>query len=65
MGHPCVLCPKKNGMTVVTNEDNEMILNYTMTGWRIYVDYWKINDATTKDYYPILFIDLLLDKFLG
>ena len=31
--------PKKGGMTVVTNEENEIIPTRTVTGWRVCIDY--------------------------
>jgi len=31
--------PKKGGMTVVTNEKNELILQRTVTGWWMCIDY--------------------------
>ncbi|XP_060210537.1 uncharacterized protein LOC132637474 [Lycium barbarum] len=51
-------------MTVVTNDKNELIPTRTITGWRIYMDYHKLNEATRKDHYPIPFIDQMLDKVL-
>ncbi|GJS58744.1 reverse transcriptase domain-containing protein [Tanacetum coccineum] len=32
---PVHCVPKKGGMTVVTNEDNELVLTRTVTGWRV------------------------------
>ncbi|GJV46289.1 reverse transcriptase domain-containing protein [Tanacetum coccineum] len=32
--------PKKGCMTVVTNEDNELIPIRLVTGWRVCIDYW-------------------------
>nr|XP_016486276.1 PREDICTED: uncharacterized protein LOC107806605 [Nicotiana tabacum] len=49
--------PKKGGMTVVKNEDNELIPTRTVTGWRICIDYQRLNDATRKDHFPLPFID--------
>ena len=33
--------------------------------WRIYVDYWELNKATLKDYFPLPFIDQVLDTLAG
>ncbi|MGI4673452.1 hypothetical protein ACR2XN_28715 [Klebsiella pneumoniae] len=41
--------PKKGGLTVIKNEDNELIPTRTVTGWRICIDYRKLNKATRKD----------------
>jgi hypothetical protein len=54
----CVL--KKGGLTVVKNEKNELILQRTMTGWRMSIDYRKLNKATKKDHFPLPFIDEML-----
>ncbi|KAL4302470.1 hypothetical protein GQ457_10G014000 [Hibiscus cannabinus] len=59
----CVL--KKGGMTVVTNEANELLPTRTVTGWRICMDYRKLNKATKKDHFPLPFIDQMLDRLAG
>ena len=43
--------PNKGGFTVIINEKNELILTRTMTGWRVCIDYKKLNTATRKDHY--------------
>ncbi|GJY06642.1 reverse transcriptase domain-containing protein [Tanacetum coccineum] len=43
---PIHCVPKKGGMTVVENEDNELIPTRLVTGWRVCIDYRKLNDAT-------------------
>ncbi|GKE67199.1 hypothetical protein Tco_1521360 [Tanacetum coccineum] len=43
---PIHVVPKKEGMTVVLNDDNELIPSRTVTGWRVCIDYRKLNDAT-------------------
>nr|GEV20069.1 reverse transcriptase domain-containing protein [Tanacetum cinerariifolium] len=54
--------PKKGVMTVVENEDNELIPTRLVTGWRVCIDYQKLNDATRKDHFPLLFIDQMLER---
>ena len=54
--------PKKGGFTVIRNEKNELIPTRTMTGWRVCIDYKKINTAVRKDHYPLPFIDKMLDR---
>ena len=43
---PIQVVPKKGGMTVVKNENNELIPTRTVTNWRVCIDYRKHNDAT-------------------
>nr|GEU73295.1 reverse transcriptase domain-containing protein [Tanacetum cinerariifolium] len=49
--------PKKGGFTIVENEDNELIPTRLVTGWRVYIDYRKLNEATRKDHFPLPFMD--------
>ncbi|XP_055803279.1 uncharacterized protein LOC129872337 [Solanum dulcamara] len=56
---------EKGGMTVITNDKNELIPTKMITGWPICMDYRNLNDATRKDNYPVPFIDMMLDRFLG
>jgi hypothetical protein len=49
---PVHYVPKKGGLTVVKNEKNELIPQRTMTGWRMCIDYRKLNKATKKDHFP-------------
>ncbi|KAD6796163.1 hypothetical protein E3N88_07059 [Mikania micrantha] len=57
--------PKKGGMKVITNEKNELIPSHTVTGWRVCIDYRKLNDATWKDHFPLPFIDQMLERLAG
>ncbi|GJY89075.1 reverse transcriptase domain-containing protein [Tanacetum coccineum] len=59
---PVHCVPKKGGMTVVENEDNELIPTRLVTGWRVCIDYQKLNDVTRKDHFPLPFMDQMLER---
>src|SRR4051812_6554952 len=47
---PVHVVPKKGGVTVIKNEKGETIAQRTQTGWRMCIDYRKLNKATRKDH---------------
>ncbi|GJT63677.1 reverse transcriptase domain-containing protein [Tanacetum coccineum] len=59
---PVHCVPKKGGMTVVENEDKELIPTWLVTGWRVCIDYRKFNDSTRKDHFPLPFMDQMLER---
>ena len=50
------MVPKKGGFIVIKNEKNELIPTRTVRGWRVCIDYRKLNTATRKDI--ILYLSL-------
>ena len=54
--------PKKGGITVVPNEENELVAQRTITGYRVCIDFRKLNKATRKDHYHLPFIDQMLER---
>ena len=62
---PVHVVPKKGGFTVIRNEKNELIPTRTVTGWRVCIDYRKLNTPTRKDHFPLPFIDQMLDRLVG
>ena len=54
---PVQCVPKKGGIMVVTNDKNELIPTRVVSGWRVCMDYMRLNKATRKDHFPLPFID--------
>nr|GEY67144.1 hypothetical protein [Tanacetum cinerariifolium] len=55
----------EGGFTVVENKDNELIPNRMVMGWRVCIDYRKLNEATRKDHFPLPFMDQMLESCLS
>ena len=55
--NPIRVVPKKGGITVVKNDNNELISTRTTRGWRVCMDYKKLNKKTRKDHFPLPFLD--------
>nr|GFB43695.1 reverse transcriptase domain-containing protein [Tanacetum cinerariifolium] len=62
---PVHCAPKKGGITVVKNDDNDLIPTRLVTGWRVFIDYRKLNEATQKDHFPLPFMDQMLERLVG
>ncbi|GJU03517.1 hypothetical protein Tco_1113855 [Tanacetum coccineum] len=62
---PVHCVPKKGGITIIENDDNELIPTRLITGWRVCIDYLKLNDATRKDHFPLPFMDQMLERLTG
>ncbi|KAM1548542.1 hypothetical protein PS2_009579 [Malus domestica] len=62
---PVQVVPKKSGVTVVKNEDNELVPTQIQTGWRVCIDYQKLNATTRKYHFPLPFIDQMLERLAG
>nr|GEZ51299.1 reverse transcriptase domain-containing protein [Tanacetum cinerariifolium] len=59
---PIHCVPKKGGMTVIKNDENELVPTRLVTGWRVCLDYRKLNEATRKDHFPLPFMDQMLER---
>ena len=59
---PVHCVPNKGGITVVPNDKNELIPQRIVTGYRMVIDFRKLNKATRKVHYPLPFIDEMLER---
>ena len=65
MVSPIQVVPKKSGVTVVANENNELIPTRVTFGWRVCIDYRKLNAGSRNDPFPLLFVDQMLERVTG
>lgn len=56
------LIAKKGGMTIIKDEKGEEISTLTVTGWRMCIDYRRLNKNTKKDHFPLPFMDQLIER---
>ena len=47
------------------NEKGEEVPTRFTTGWRVCIDYRRLNDVTRKDHFPLPFMDQLLERIYG
>jgi hypothetical protein len=59
---PVQIVPKKSEITVVKNKDDELVPTRITTGWRVCIDYRRLNMAIRKDHFPLPFIDQMLKR---
>ncbi|CAN6586212.1 unnamed protein product [Malus baccata var. baccata] len=59
---PVQVVPKKSGVTVVKNAEDELVPTRIQTGWRVCIDYRKLNNTTRNDHFPLPFIDQMLER---
>nr|GEZ84380.1 hypothetical protein [Tanacetum cinerariifolium] len=50
---------------VIKNEENELVPTHLVTGWRVCIDYRKLNEATRKYHFLIPFMDQMLERLAG
>ena len=62
---PTQVIPKKSGITIVKNANDELIPTRLVTGWRMCIDYRKLNFVTRKDHFPLPFIDQIFERVAG
>jgi hypothetical protein len=57
--------PKKAGMTVIKNKDNDLVSTQLQSRWRMCIDYRKLNSVTRKDHFSLPFIDQMVERMAG
>ena len=62
---PTQVVPKKSGITVMKNDEAELIPTRLTTGWRVCIDFRKLNAVTKKDHFPLPFLDQVLERVAG
>ncbi|CAN6567516.1 unnamed protein product [Malus baccata var. baccata] len=62
---PVQVVPKKSRVTVVKNAEDELVPTRIQTGWRVCIDYRKLNNTTRNDHFPLPFIDQMLERLAG
>jgi hypothetical protein len=59
---PVHCVPKKGGIIVVPNENNKLIPQRVVVGYRMCIDFRKVNKVTKKYHYPLPFIDQMFER---
>ena len=54
---PVQVVPKKTRITVVKNQNDELVPTRIQNGRRVCINYRKLNVVTRKDHFPLPFID--------
>ncbi|KAL0289751.1 UNVERIFIED_CONTAM: hypothetical protein Scaly_2694100 [Sesamum calycinum] len=62
---PTQVVPKKTGITILENSAGNLVPTRVQNGWRVCIDYRKLNAATRKDHFPFPFIDQMLERLAG
>ena len=62
---PTQVVPKKSGIIVVQNDKGEDVSTCFTSGWRVCIDYRKLNALTRNDHFPLPFIDQVLERVSG
>ena len=62
---PVQVMLKNSGVTVVANENNELVPTRVQTGWRVCIDHRKLNSMTRKDHFSLPFINQMLEHLAG
>nr|GEZ49068.1 DNA-directed DNA polymerase [Tanacetum cinerariifolium] len=64
-GESHILCTKEGWHDRHKNDENELVPTRLVTGWRVCIDYRKLNEAIRKDHFPLPFMDQMLERLAG
>ena len=59
---PTQVAPKKSGIMVVQNDKGEDVSTRLTIGWRVCINYRRLNVVIRKDHFPLPFIDQVLER---
>jgi hypothetical protein len=59
---PAHCIPKQGSFTVIQNNDDELIPIRTIMGYRMCIDFRKLNKETRKDHKPLPFMEQILER---
>ena len=62
---PTQVVPKKSGITVMQNDKRENASTRLTTGWRVCINYRRLNAVIRNDHFSLPFIDQVLEKVSG
>nr|CAN71396.1 hypothetical protein VITISV_016010 [Vitis vinifera] len=62
---PTQVVPKKSGIIVIQNEKGEEVFTRLTSGWRVCINYRRLNSVTRKDHFPLPFMDQVLERVSG
>nr|GEY94167.1 reverse transcriptase domain-containing protein [Tanacetum cinerariifolium] len=65
LGESHSLCAKERWHDRHKNDENELVPTRLVTGWRVCIDYRKLNEAIRKDHFPLPFMDQMLERLAG
>lgn len=58
--------PKKSGMTMIKKKNQGKVIPTKLTtGWRVCIDFRKLNLVTKKDHFTLPFLDQVLERVVG
>ena len=60
--NPTQVVPKKSGLTVVKNDEEELIPTRLTIGWQVCIDFRKLNEVTKKYHFSLPFLDHVLER---